>query len=300
MVWDSGLQSLQALGLESRSGWCRRRELCLDCQVPARSRAPEGRPLPPISSGSVKARAGLFGRNASPSQPSTDAFVVAPSDVGRTSRPIRRRPTARAVPLACRGAPGFRDLEYRAKSSRLPEDPFRQATHHRCRFPESKAPSADGSFLASALLAPCFRKFLRLAVARDAEARRLQGVNQRSDKRKAATGAFGLSPSAQRPTRFCAPACADSLDLPSRAGCSPELGGPRAAHRLLQSSRPASTPCERSEPSGTCLRSDLPPVAHPFAGMASRVASNQGSPGDLSPFRPPRKRPLAARIYPDS
>lgn len=139
------------------------------------------------------------------------------------------------------------------------------------------------------------------AVARDAEARRLQGVNPRSDERKAATGAFGLSPSAQRPTRFCAPACADSLDLPSRAGCSPELGGPRVAHRLLQSSRPASTPCERSEPSGTCLRSDLPPVAHPpLAGMASRVASNQGSPGDLSPFRPPRKRPLAARIYPDS
>lgn len=36
----------QDLGLESRSGWCRRRELCLDCDVPAQGFSPGGSTAP--------------------------------------------------------------------------------------------------------------------------------------------------------------------------------------------------------------------------------------------------------------
>jgi hypothetical protein len=107
-----------------------------------------------LASGSVKARAGLFSRNTSPSQPSTDAFLsrrrwterIGRADDARLREPFRPRAAEHQDSLL--------------ESSWFPEDPFRQAAHHRYRFPESKAPSADGSLLASALLAPCFRKFL--------------------------------------------------------------------------------------------------------------------------------------------
>jgi hypothetical protein len=113
-----------------------------------------GSTAPALASGSVKARAGLFSRNTSPSQPSTDAFLsrrrwterVGRADDARLREPFRSRAAEHQNSLL--------------ESSWFPEDPFRQAAHHRYRFPESKAPSADGSLLASALLAPCFRKFL--------------------------------------------------------------------------------------------------------------------------------------------
>jgi hypothetical protein len=154
----SGL--LQSLGLESRSGWCRRRELCLDCNVPAQSRTPEGRPLPPsraarskpvpACSAETRARRNLpltpFCHAAGALEYRAWTERVGRSDDARLREPFRSRAAEHQDSLL--------------ESSRFPEDPFRQATHHRCRFPESKAPSADGSLLASALLTPCFRKFL--------------------------------------------------------------------------------------------------------------------------------------------
>lgn len=61
----------------------------------------------------------------------------------------------------------------------------------------------------------------------------------------------------QLPTCLHESAHAVPLDLPRLAGFSPERSEPHAAHRLLQSGRPTSTPNELPNPAGKCLRSDL-------------------------------------------
>lgn len=221
----------------------------------------------------------------------------------RTNRSRRRRPAARAIPPARRGAPGFLIREFLVprrplSASSAPPLPlpgvqgaFRRWVPPRERFARallSQVPLTVGSGVQS---------------ARDA---RLAGSScsflsdSASDKRKAATGAFGLSPSAQRPTRFCEPACARSLDLPSRAGCSPELGGPRAAHRLLQSSRPASTPCELSEPDGHVLAKRQPTGDASLRRDGQPGCPESGVARQLLAVSTPARRPLAAQIYPDS
>jgi hypothetical protein len=115
----------------------------------------------------------------------------------------------------------------------------------------------------------------------------------------AATGTQGFAAPAQLPTCFHELTHACSLDPPRLAGFSPERGGPHAVHRLLQSSGPTSTPCELSEPGEPCLRSDARPVTRPLAGKSQPKRSESGVARRL-PFRPPQRRPLAVRIYPDS
>jgi hypothetical protein len=77
-------------------------------------------------------------------------------------------------------------------------------------------------------------------------------------------------------------------------------GEPHAAHRLLQSDRPASTPYEPSKPGGSCLRSDAHPATRPLAGRSQPSGLESGVARRLLAVSTPAQRPLAARIYPDS
>jgi hypothetical protein len=88
--------------------------------------------------------------------------------------------------------------------------------------------------------------------------------------------------------------------MPSRAGlrlrarpvmpCRLFTGAdePHAAHRLLQSNGPTSTPCEHPNPPGCACEATPEWQLDPWQGRASRAASNQGSPDDGSPYRLPR------------
>lgn len=62
---------------------------------------------------------------------------------------------------------------------------------------------------------------------------------------------------------------------------------PHAAHRLLQSNGPTSTPCEHPNPAGCACEATPAWQLDPWQGRASRAASNQGSPDDGSPYRLP-------------
>jgi len=77
---------------------------------------------------------------------------------------------------------------------------------------------------------------------------------------------------AQLPTCIHESARAVPLDLLRRAGFSPERSEPHAAHRLLQSDRPTSTPSELPNPAGECLQSNSPPAALPLAGMSQPIS----------------------------
>ena len=88
-------------------------------------------------------------------------------------------------------------------------------------------------------------------------------------------------------------------DMPSRAGlrlrARPVMPSrlftgadePHAAHRLLQSNGPTSTPCEHPNPPGCACEATPEWQLDPWQGRASRAVSNQGSPGDGSPYRLP-------------
>jgi len=96
--------------LESRSGWCRRRELCPDCYVPARTNSLGSTARAVFSSSARSKPAPAYSAvDASPSQPSTDASCHAVWPSTERIRPIRRR-----------------------------RRPLSTTAHHCCRFPESK------------------------------------------------------------------------------------------------------------------------------------------------------------------
>lgn len=153
------------------------------------------------------------------------------------------------------------------------------------------------------MLAPCFRKFLapQALEYRDPrrEARRSR-VSPRFGKRKAATGAFGLSPSAQRPTRnlraglrlLARPAEPCRLFTGARrAACCPSTSAIEwTREHTLRTLRTRWDVLAKRQPTGNAsLRRDGQPgclesgVARQFLAVST-----------------PALRPLAARIYPDS
>lgn len=102
--------------LESRSGWCRRRELCSGFAVPfpessvGADRAPCS--LEPVP---VEARAGLLSRNSRARQNHPLTLPVTPPVLARAeARPFRLRPVVRAIPPARR----------ENRVSPAPEDPI--------------------------------------------------------------------------------------------------------------------------------------------------------------------------------
>lgn len=200
---------------------------------------------------------GLFSRFASPSQPSADASCRAAGHLSTF------RPTAPSTP-GCRKP--FRLRAAGLRVSPLARRPLSACDPPRPPLPRAEAPSADESLrarprpraLPSRLSpeqvphprAPWFPRATRVSF-------RLAGFGPRSGTESRRWCHGSKTTRAQLPTCFHESAHAVPLDLPRRAGFSPERSEPHAAHRLLQSGRPTSTPNELPNPAGKCLRSDL-------------------------------------------
>lgn len=178
--------------------------------------------------------------NASPSKPYTDASCRAAwlsiervdrSGGVRSCRPFRLRAAMKRV------AP-------------FPRRPF--STGNAPPSPASKnrkrllpTESLHAVFV-SALLAQVLRSpssDLRQFPANEAPSSR--GL-ERDSERRAATGISGFAALTQRPTCFHVMACADPLDSPRLAGCSPELKSHMPPTDFCNRMRPASTPNESS------------------------------------------------------
>ncbi len=133
------------LGLESRSGWCRRRELWL---------------VPPSPRGPKPSRVDRAPMARSKSAPACSAETRT-----RRNRPLTL-PVAPPVrsnestdPDGVRSHEPFRPRAAERRVAPFSVDSFPQAAHHRCRFPEPKRLPPMKSFPAGTRPASCFRKF---------------------------------------------------------------------------------------------------------------------------------------------